>query len=80
MSWIPGFRKHLNVESMLKLAKAQFDKIKSPVQPREFTLTDYLMSALALFKLKYKSLLKFDRDTRQNDTIRANMERLFGVP
>ena len=69
----------MNVESMLKLAKAQFDIIKSPVQPREFTLTDYLMSALALFKLKYKSLLKFDRDTRQNDTIRANMERLFGV-
>ena len=64
---------------MLKLAKSRFDKIKSPVQPRKFTLTNYLMSALALFKLKYESLLKFDQDTRQNDTIRANMEQLFGV-
>ena len=79
MALISGFRKHLNLKSMLQRAQSRFDKIKSPVQPREFTLTNYLMSALALFKLKYESLLKFDQDTRQNDTIRANMEQLFGV-
>ena len=79
MAWISGFRKHLNRDSMLQLVKSRFEKIKSPVQAREFTLTDYLMSALTMFRLKYPSLLKFDRDTRQNNTIRANMEQLFGV-
>ncbi len=37
------------------------------------------MSAMAMFLLKYPSLLKFDRDTRQNNPIRANREPQFGV-
>ena len=53
-----GFRNHLNLESMLQLVKSQFDKIELPVQPREFTLSHYLMSALASFKLIYNSLEK----------------------
>ena len=79
MALISGFRKHVNIESLLQRVKSRFEKIESPVQTREFKLTDYLISALAMFRLKYSSLLKFDQDSCQNNTIRANMERLFGV-
>ncbi len=78
MALISGYWKHLNIDSLLQPVRSRSEIIVSPVQPREFTLTQYLMSALAMFRLKYPSLLKFDRDTRHNNTIRANMERLFG--
>lgn len=37
------------------------------------------MSGLALFGLKYPSLLQFDRDSREETTTRANLNSLYGV-
>ncbi len=74
--WFP---ETVEQKSLLQLVKSRFEKIVSPVQTREFTLTHYLMSALAMFRLKYPFLLKFDRDTRQNNPIRAKREPRFGV-
>ena len=45
----------------------------------EVTLTDCLMSGLAIFGLKYASLLRFDRDARRDELIRANLKSLYGI-
>ena len=37
------------------------------------------MSGLAIFALKYPSLLQFDRDARQTERVRANLKSLYGV-
>ncbi len=37
------------------------------------------MSGLAVFGLKYPSLLKFDRDARGEGTVRSNLKSLYGV-
>lgn len=44
----------------------------------DIPLVDYLMSWLALFVLKYISLLQFDHD-RQDETTRANLRTLYEV-
>ena len=36
-----------------------------------------VMSGLAVFGLKYPSLLRFDRDARTDEVVRANLKRLF---
>lgn len=45
---------------------------------RGFQLVDYLMSGLALFGLKYPSLLQFDRG-RDDELVRANLRSLYGI-
>ena len=45
-----------------------------------FTMSDTLSSALAMFSLKYSSLLHFDTDMRADaGTVRHNLKTLFGV-
>lgn len=44
----------------------------------DITLVDTLMSGLAVFALKFPSLLKFD-EQRREDHIRHNLETLYGV-
>lgn len=45
-----------------------------------FTMIDTLNSALAMFSLKYSSLLHFDTDMRADEgTVRHNLKTLFGV-
>ena len=37
------------------------------------------MSGLAVFGLKYPSLLQFDRDARTDELVRENLRRLYGI-
>ena len=46
--------------------------------PTKFTLADALMSGLAVFGLKYPSLLRFDGD-QDEPIIRHNLKTLYGV-
>lgn len=46
---------------------------------RKITLCDCLMSGLALFGLKYASLLQFDRDSREGGCIQHNLKTLYNV-
>ena len=46
---------------------------------RKFRLADDLTPGLAIFSLKYESLLRFDRHANEEDTIRFNLRSLFGV-
>ena len=74
-------RKHLWIQDLLTNVRQKFDKIKdsSTKQNKEYSLTDCLMSGVALFGMKYSSLLKFDKDARTNETVRSNLQSLYQV-
>ena len=65
------FRKALSAPGLLRKVCACFDEVEDPVPGRKFSLSDCLMSGLAVFGLKYPSLLRFDRDARTDETVRA---------
>lgn len=46
---------------------------------KKFSLADCLMSALAMFGLKYPSLLQFDKSAHEEGTVRHNLKTLYGV-
>ena len=47
---------------MLREVRASFERIEDTVAGRGLNLTDCLMSGLAIFGLKYASLLQLERD------------------
>ena len=73
------FRKALSAPGLLQVVRGCFERIEDTVASRGLNLTDCLMSGLAVFGLKYPSLLCFDRDTRQNELIQLNLKHLYGV-
>ncbi len=57
----------------------QFKRVpKQTIQDSTISMSDCLMSGLALFSLKYPSLLKFDND-RADDIIQHNLRSLYGI-
>jgi hypothetical protein len=73
-------RKHLCVPGLLSRVRSQYKKIKQDAaSTSQFKLVDCLMSGLAIYGLKYSSLLKFDKDSRFNERIRHNLKSLYGV-
>ncbi len=74
-------RKTLSKPGLLHVAHNSFKKIDDAVSGRGFTLPDYLMSALAVFSLKYPSLLAFDEAAHDEDKdrVRLNLESLYRV-
>ncbi|KAA6187845.1 hypothetical protein F2Q65_00980 [Thiohalocapsa marina] len=74
----PSGRKALSAERLLRTARGVFATL--PDAPgHDIALVDHLISALALFGLKYPSLLQFDHDCRQETTTRANLKSLYWV-
>lgn len=76
-----SFRKHLSMPGMLRVIRDCFDRVSDPVNTRGVTLSDCLMSGLAVFSLKMPSLLKFDELVRGDEgSVQArNLRSLFGV-
>jgi len=73
------FRKHLSMPGLLATLMKQFKGVAEDTKPNSgISLADCLMSGLALFSLKYPSLLKFDND-RRDDVIKHNLRSLFGI-
>lgn len=73
----PFSRKHLSAAGLLSEARRLFVKI--PEQSGcDIALVDHLMSGLALFGLKYPSLLQFENDRRE-EAARANLKALYGI-
>jgi hypothetical protein len=71
-------RKHLSAEGLLRTVRRVLAQI--PDAPgHDIALVDYLLSGLALFGLKYPSLLQFEHDHREAATTRANLKALYGV-
>lgn len=73
------------VSKLLHSLKEYFLTLKDPPQrdkrgrKREVSLSDCLMFALAMFGLKYPSLLQFDRSVHQEEIIKHNLKTLYGV-
>lgn len=75
----PRLRKHLSAPGLLKTIRQSFEAIPDHRSPRsQIALSDALMAGLAMFGLKYPSLLKFDEAYREG-VIRANLKTLYGV-
>jgi hypothetical protein len=76
-------KKQLSAKGMLQKARSIFDKV--PEQPRNIkgvkariSLPDCLMSGLAVFGLKFPSLLQFD-EAQEEEVIRHNLKTLYGI-
>ena len=75
----PRLRKALSAPGLLKTIRQSFASVPDPRSSRsEIALSDALMAGLAVFGLKYPSLLKFDEASRE-DVIRHNLKTLYGV-
>ncbi|MCY4265211.1 MAG: hypothetical protein OXE78_10170 [Gammaproteobacteria bacterium] len=63
-------RHNLSAPGLMRSVRNSFQKISDPVKGRQWALPDVLMSGLAIFSLKYPSLLSFDRASRNDTTMR----------
>jgi Transposase DDE domain len=69
-------------QSLLGQCKEYFTQTLQDSTPRrkaKFSLTDIAMSGLAIFHLKYKSLLQFDHDRLTEPNIRHNLTTLYQI-
>ena len=66
---------------MLKAVRSCFNQIKDPTANHKnckITLTDCLLSGMAVFGLKYSSLLQLDNDRGDEDIV-GNLKSLYGI-
>lgn len=74
-----GFvRKHLSAEGLHKIVRRSFAKEKLPATQSNISWEDCMMSGLAVFGLKFPSLLKFEEEKLQPFT-KHNLKKLYGV-
>ena len=74
-----GFiRKHLSSEGLHQLVRWSFAKEKLPATQSSISWKDCMMSGLAVFGLKFPSLLKFEEEKLQPFT-KHNLKKLYGV-
>jgi len=72
-------RKNLSAEGLIKTIYNQFKKIKDPKNINgKISLTDCLMSCLAIFSLKYFSLLSFEIEKKLPKAT-SNLKNLYLV-
>ena len=74
----PAFRKSLGIPGLLKKVRRCFEAVPDPKTGCAIPLTDHLMAGLAIFGLKYPSLLQFDQD-RNAGIIQSNLRSLYGI-
>ena len=80
-------RKLLAEKGLYNLVRSHFKGIKGPKKIQKpkrnrtpiICLEDCLMSGLAVFSLKYPSLLQFEDDKSENSLLQHNLKMLFGV-
>ena len=78
------YRKVLSMPGLLAEMRRCFDEVEDEVAGRGLNLAQCLMSGLAIFALKYLSLLQFERDARglgesAHEPRRENLRSLFGI-
>ena len=75
------FRKHLSMPGLLATTRKSFNRLPDAYHDSQrfvYPLVDHLMAGLAVFLLKYPSLLSFDEDTK-DQIIAYNLKQLFGL-
>jgi len=73
----------LSAKGLLGKVRKIFEKVKEPPKggqgkKQEISIADCLMSALAMFKLKFASLLQFEH-AQKKEPIKQNLENLFAL-
>jgi len=76
-------KKQLSATGMLKKVRSVFEQVPQPPRSPKGTkarisLPDCLMSGLAVFGLKFPSLLQFD-ESQEDEVIKHNLKTLYGV-
>ena len=72
------FRQAVSIPGLLNTLRDGFKLIPDNRRQCSIPLVDYLMSGIAVFALKYPSLLRFDHD-RFAEIPRANLRSLYGI-
>lgn len=72
------FKKHISIPNFLSKIRNCFEKIKDKKTRTQIPLVDCLMSGLAIFGLKFPSLLEFDKG-RYDEVIKSNLKTLYGI-
>ena len=73
-------KKHLCAPGLLNVARRVFRKFPDPIKQRSaISLTDCFMSGVALFGLKFPSLLQFEDARTEDDVLRHNLQTLYGI-
>ena len=74
------FRQRLSAPGLLEAVRTRFSRIKDPlVGKTKYPIADCAMSALAMFGLKYRSLLQFEDSHKADEKVRHNLRSLYGV-
>ena len=74
----PKLRKSLSHPGLLTAVRKEFKAISETKPTAAIPLADHLMSGLAIFGLKYPSLLQFD-NCRHDAIVRHNLQTLYGI-
>ena len=74
---------HLSARGFIEKVRHVFKHVDEPVkggqgQAKEISIVDCLTSALAIFKLKFPSLLQFE-DAKEEKHIKQNLKSLFSI-
>jgi hypothetical protein len=74
-------RKSFSKEALLSRVKNTFiEKVNSPsARSPKYSLLDCLMSGIAIFSLKYASLLKFEESFKKDGAVTKNLKNLFAI-
>lgn len=73
-----AFRKNLGMPHLLRVLRRGFEQIPEKKSRCKIPIADHLMSGIALFILKYPSLLQFDQ-SRFCEKTKANLKTLYKV-
>ena len=76
-------KKHLSISALLSKVKDCFKKVTEPERKKQgksskISIVDCLMSGLALFGLKFPSLLQFDERRKSDKFVIHNLKTLYG--
>lgn len=74
----PRFRQSLCAPALVREVRQCFEQVPDGIANRGITLADCLSSGLAVFGLKYPSLLQFDQHNNEA-LIQSNLQSLYGV-
>ena len=74
-------RKHLSMDGLIQTIRNAFQAEKfTGCEKSSISWMDCILSAFAVFNLKYPSLLQYNEGIKdKNDPLRRNLKRLFGV-
>ena len=71
-------RKSLSQSGLLQAMRKEFESTADSKKASKIPVVDHLVSDLAIFSLKYLSLLKFD-NSRNNEIVLHNLQTLYGI-